>query len=187
MEAIFEYLMVLTSIIIGLGITNILVGFGEMLRSRASVRESPTHLAAVAVVLVLMLQHWWDSWNLHDVSYWTFPGLLFHLAGPIALFLASYLAFPRRVEGQDLEEYYHSQAMLLWGMGALYLLTALAYRPLIHSEPFLSMRTGTRLGGLALCLVLTFSRNRRLHAIGVWVAAVLLALFIAFFTLSAQG
>ncbi len=187
MEAIFEYLMVLTSIIIGLGIANILMGFGEMLRSRHEVRESITHLAVVAVVLVLMLQHWWDSWNLHEVTYWTFPGLMLHLAGPVILFLASYLVFPRSVRDQDMLQYYLSQATLLWSLGALYLLTTLVYRPWIHGEPFDGLRAGVRLGGTIFCLSLALSKSPRVHAVGVWIAAALLAAFIGLFTLSAQG
>ena len=70
----FEYVMVIVSIILGLGLTVILRGLARLARGALP--------CAVVVVwgfllLFLFLQNWWAFWDLAQVTQWTQPSFLF--------------------------------------------------------------------------------------------------------------
>ena len=65
---IFEYVMVMISIILGFGMTQLLRGFGKILRSE---RRDATLTLWTVFVFILFLQNWWAFWDLHAVTTWT--------------------------------------------------------------------------------------------------------------------
>ncbi len=178
---LFELLIVLDSIIIGLGLSEVLTGVGQLLRARGSVRVSGIHGLVVGLILLVLLQHWWDAWGLRGIAEWTFPALLLFVSGPILLFLLGYLAFPQSVAEWDLEQYYYRHAPLLWGLGALYLLTTILFRPVVLDVPLLSQKTLLRTGALVLCLSLAVSGKRSFHRIGVGAAVLAFAVYVLTF------
>lgn len=154
MIGLFEFVMVLESIIIGLGLAEILTGRGELLRARRRARVSWVHTAVVALVLLSLLQHWWDAWELRFIARWSFPGLLFFLTGPILLFLLAYVALPQTISDTDLEEYYFDHSLVIWALGATYLMTTLLFRPVFAGADLWSVETAIRGGGIGLCVLL---------------------------------
>jgi hypothetical protein len=68
--SLFEFLMVLVSIIIGLGITELLKGVGQMIRYRKSVRTYWVHSVLIVFVMIALLQQWWEIWDLQGVPGW---------------------------------------------------------------------------------------------------------------------
>jgi len=62
--SLFEFLMVLVSIIIGLGLAEILTGIAKMIRARASIQPYWVHAVAVVVLFGALLQQWWEIWGL---------------------------------------------------------------------------------------------------------------------------
>ena len=68
----FNYLAVLISIILGLGITQLLSGVGRLLQARGHVRLYWPTLAWVAVLLVVHVQTWWAMFGLRTLQTWTF-------------------------------------------------------------------------------------------------------------------
>ena len=104
---LFEFLMVLVSIIIGLGIAEILTGLARALRCRDSVQHYWVHSVLVLLVFVAQIQQWWESWGLRDAPEWTFLALIMMLVGPVCLFLITHLLFPEPVDGANLREYYY--------------------------------------------------------------------------------
>jgi hypothetical protein len=182
MVGLFEFLMVLESIIIGLGLAEILTGLGQLLRARRTARVSAVHTAVVGLILVSLLQHWWDTWGLRAIDRWSFPGLLLFLAGPIILFLLAYLALPQTVRNTDLEDYYYEHKSIIWGLGAVYLLTTMLFRPLAAGGQFLSAQNIVRGLGILLCVALMSTRNKSAHVGGVATAGILMILYVAFFS-----
>jgi hypothetical protein len=174
--------MVLDSIIIGLGLSEVLTGLGQLLRSRGAVRVYGVHAAVVVLILVILLQHWWDSWGLRVIAQWNFAGLVLFVTGPVLLFLLAYLAFPQSVAEWDLEEYYYKHSSLLWGLGALYLVTTLVFRPLVLDARYLSLQSLLRGVAVVLCVALAFTRRKSFHILGVSVAGLFLAVYVLSFT-----
>ena len=61
--SLFEFLMVLVSIIIGLGIVEILTGIARQIRCRESIQGYWIHSVLVAIVFFALLQQWWEIWG----------------------------------------------------------------------------------------------------------------------------
>ena len=83
----FEYLSVLVSIVIALGITEVTIGWGRLLQQRRRVRLSWLHAFWSLFTLFLMIQLWWGFWNFRTVERWSLAGLLAVVLEAITLVL----------------------------------------------------------------------------------------------------
>ncbi|WP_374473679.1 hypothetical protein [Arenimonas sp.] len=92
--AAFEYLGVFISIILGLGITQLLASFAGVLRDRHLLRLDDTPLAWAAMLVLLHVQTWWALFELRDIASWTFLQFAVVLLQPALLFLLSALVLP---------------------------------------------------------------------------------------------
>lgn len=162
---LFEFLMVLASVVIGLGITEILTGWANLLRARAEVRFYWIHVLFQIGVFFALLQQWWELWDHEGVEEISFIAVLVVLAPSIILFLIAHLLFPARAEEADLEEYYFRHAPLLWGLVTLGTIAGTFVPPLVFGYPVFHMANITGIPMLALCTVLAVSKNRRAHSI----------------------
>jgi hypothetical protein len=108
----FEYVMVLVSIIIGLGITHVLFGISGVVdrisRRKADLELSIAHAAWLGFCLAWMVMFWWWEYRfVSRVSDWTIGLYLFLVFYSITLFLMSAILVPRSWEGvQSLKEYF---------------------------------------------------------------------------------
>ena len=126
----FNYLAVLISIILGLGITQLLTGAGRLINLRARVRW---YLPVPVWLVVLLLIHvltWWTMFGLRTHGDWTFAGFLVTLLQPIVLYLITALLVPELpAEGPiDLRVSYYAHARWLFSL-LLTLLVASFVRP----------------------------------------------------------
>ncbi len=64
----FAFVMVLFSIIVGLGITELLTNVARQIRLRSKTKFSLLHTSVVAILFVALLQQWWEAWALQSVS-----------------------------------------------------------------------------------------------------------------------
>ncbi len=92
--SIFEYLMVMTSIVLAVALTQLLRGMTEIWQSR---RRYVPHLTWVVVVSIATVQIWWAFWDLNKVAEWTAFRFGFVLTVPIVIFLASAVLLPQRI------------------------------------------------------------------------------------------
>lgn len=90
----FEYLSVLTSIIVGLAIANLLSGSARLIQLRRRIRPHATTFCWMATLFLANMQIWWVAFERRDSATYTFFAFLFYLAMPIGVFLASYLVLP---------------------------------------------------------------------------------------------
>ena len=93
--AAFEYLSVLISIILALGMTRVLGGVGEMLQARSHRRIYWVHAIWIINLFVYLVVAWWIFYRWRNQQPWTFLLFLFVLISPTLLYLASLLLFPR--------------------------------------------------------------------------------------------
>jgi hypothetical protein len=90
----FDYLSVLISIVLGLGITNILAAFAGFVRNRSRIAMFwPTPLTLVTL-FVIHVQTWWALFSLHYMRQWAIAGFFMVLMQPVMLFLASAMLVP---------------------------------------------------------------------------------------------
>ena len=107
----FEYVMVLISIIVGLGITNVLLGVGAIIDRRAdgpALRIGRSHPVWLAFVFVWMVQFWWWEFRFSELrSEWPMGLYFFLVAYAVAVFLLAVILVPRRWEAVvDLDVYF---------------------------------------------------------------------------------
>jgi hypothetical protein len=91
----FEYLSVLISIILALGMTRVLAGVGEMLQVRPQRGIYWVHVIWIVNLFIYLVVAWWIFYRWRNQQKWTFFLFVFVLISPTILFLASMLLFPR--------------------------------------------------------------------------------------------
>ena len=172
---LFEFLMVLVSVVIGLGLTEILTGGANLLRARESVRFHWIHVLFQFGIFFALLQQWWESWDWVGLEEISFLAVLTLLASPVFLYLIAHLLFPSPVENADLKSYYYRQAPLLWGLVAAGTIVGNLFRPLAWGHPVFDPSNLSGIPTVAICVVLAASRNSRAHSI---LAPILILLLI---------
>jgi hypothetical protein len=96
----FQHVMVLTSIIIGLGITQLLIGVGALIDQLSEpgrrIRPSLTHGAWCMFVFLWLVSFWWWQFRLLSlVSTWTIGRYLFIILYAVLLFMLVVILVPR--------------------------------------------------------------------------------------------
>jgi hypothetical protein len=182
--SLFEFLMVLVSIIIGLGIAEILTGIARVIRCRDSIQSYWVHSVLVIFVFVALLQQWWEIWGVRGTPEWTFPGLIMMLGGPICLFLMAHLLFPEPVQGANLREYYYDAMRPIWWLAVLAVLLATLFRPLVLKHDLLTVDNATSFIAFIGFVVLAISPNKVLHALLVPILFITILLDVLLLTFS---
>jgi|SRR4030095_6318281 hypothetical protein len=101
----FEYLSVLISIILALGMTRVLAGVGEMLQARSRRRVYWVHAIWIINVFLYLVVAWWIFYRWRNQQPWTFFLSIFVLISPTLLYLASLLLFPREGDVDSAVDY----------------------------------------------------------------------------------
>ncbi|MEM7412172.1 MAG: hypothetical protein AAF430_18230 [Myxococcota bacterium] len=170
----FEYVTVLTSFVVAVGVSDLLSGWGRLYLHRASVAMFPLQLAASALLLLALLQSIWGYWGFRDVA-WNFGGFLLALSPLLPVVAAAHLITPPATgsSGQpaDPETHYHSVFRAIFTLLATWVALG------VVAELFLAgpdLHFGQLVRGLAIVLLLALrlTSNTSVH----WAGLVLLAL-----------
>jgi hypothetical protein len=92
--ALFEYLGVLISVVMGLGITHLLIGTSKLVQARDSVRVYWVHTLWTVNILIYILAIWWGLFWWSGLEEWTFYHFLFVTLYAVALFLLAAMLYP---------------------------------------------------------------------------------------------
>lgn len=113
----FNYLAVLISIVLGLGITQLLAGFARWLEQRSEVRVYAPSIIWAGTLLIVHVQTWWSMYGMRDHAPWTFLQFSIVLLQPIILFLLATLVLPSaHAHEQDMRSNYFGQRAWFFGM-----------------------------------------------------------------------
>lgn len=112
----FEYVSILVSIILGLGITQILSAFSDLLYNYKNVRFYWPHTFWIVFILFLHIQDWFITYQLKDKPVWHLPELFFILLYPISLFCVAKMLLPtnEREERNDMKLFYKGQYPIIF-------------------------------------------------------------------------
>ncbi|MBS1545312.1 MAG: hypothetical protein JST14_16870 [Bacteroidetes bacterium] len=104
----FEYVSVLISIILGLGITQIMTGLADMVHQWDRVKFYTPHTIWILMTFVLHIQEWWITYQLRTVNSWPLLLFLFMILYPVTLFILARILFPSAVsdEGVNLQTFF---------------------------------------------------------------------------------
>lgn len=120
----FNYLAVLISIILGLGITQLLSGLGRWIEQRSSFRAYGPAMCWAVILLVTHIQTWWTMFSMRHHTDWTFLQFSIVLLQPITLFLLATVALPGAGSELDLRSNYFAQKNWFFGLLMLLLVTS---------------------------------------------------------------
>lgn len=123
----FNYLSVLLSIILGLGITQILKGFRGLVLSRARVVRYWPALVWAASLLLIAVQSWWAMFQMRTIPVWTFPMFAVVLLQTTLTYMLAALVLPDFFGEQtvDLRAHYYAHRSLFFGLFVLVLATSI--------------------------------------------------------------
>ncbi|MBV8376022.1 MAG: hypothetical protein JO279_03375 [Verrucomicrobia bacterium] len=90
----FNYLSVLLSIVLGLAITQVLLGLRGLILTRAKVKLYFPTLIWAGLALLFPVQAWWASFSMRMHANWTFPALLIIMLQTISIYMVAALVLP---------------------------------------------------------------------------------------------
>lgn len=135
----FEYVSILISIILGLGITQLLSAFSDLLYHYRKVKFYWPHTIWLVFILFLNLQDWFITFKLKDKMEWNLPALLFVLLYPIALFVITKMILPTNEseERYNMKSFYFSQYNITFLMMAVSALLSLLFNVFLLNKNYI--------------------------------------------------
>lgn len=177
----FEYLSVLLSMVIALGVSEVASAWGGLLRERHRVRFYWVHGLWTLFTLLLMVQWWWGFWTFRTVEHWSFVALVAVVVEAIVLVLAALVLTPRVEPGReiDLREHYGEQSRIFFVLGFALMVQFALVDKWVGEQPFLHPENAVRGVGLGVAALGALSRDERVHQALALAALALLAVFVS--------
>lgn len=162
--ALFEFLMILVSVVIGLALSEVLMGAASLLRVRSSVRFYWLHILLQLGVFFALFQQWWESWGLAELSVLSFWTALMTLLPCIILLLIAHVLFPRPAENADLKSYYYQQSPVIWFLVLIGTVQGTFIAPALRGDVVLDLSNLSGLPATAICIVLVLTKRKHVHS-----------------------
>lgn len=106
----FDYLSVMISIVLGLGVAQLLTTAGVIIRERDRLKPYWLTVLWIAVLVLIHVQNWWTMFGLRDRADWSFTAFFMLLLQPIVLYLLSSLLTPNLDRETDLRAAFERQS-----------------------------------------------------------------------------
>jgi hypothetical protein len=184
---LFEYILVITSVIYALAIAQLLSGVARLSQSNATIRRFLPHTLWVVILFVCILMFWWAGWEFRTVE-WAFPKYVYIMITPIFMFYAASLIIPVIVDENDviLENHFSkTRVPVLWSY-FIALLTQYLDGPILAAEPWWFSDRSLQL--VVLCMVIwgVFGKSGRMQSLPP-IAVLLYLLFVSLTRLWTPG
>lgn len=133
----FEYVSILVSIILGLGITQILSSFSDLLYHYKEIKFYWPHTLWILFILFLHIQDWFITYQLKDKLAWSLPALFFILLYPITLFIAAKMLLPANEndKGTDMRIYYKSHYPVIFLIVGISIIISILFNIILLKKP----------------------------------------------------
>lgn len=179
----FEYVSVLISIILGLGITVLLTGLADIIRNYQAVKVYWPYLIWILIVFILHFQEWWISYSLRSEMEWTLPRFLFVITYPIVLFILAHLLFPQKwsKKGVDLKVFYFNNFPKYFGAALLLLVISILQNHFLLDYSLSDQYVQFAMTFFFLALLGARNKNEALH---MTMALLMLTLLILSFVIA---
>lgn len=164
---LFPHVRIVLGMIVGLGITRLLMTVAGLIQHPHRARVSAIHLLWVGSILVELVLFWWWQFALFRLETWTFAIILFLIVYAITLFLLAALLSPDNIaEYEGYEDFFLRRRAWFFGLfAATFVLDAIdtlikgeAYWQRFGLDYFIQVPFG-----LLLCVVVIRSTSRRIH------------------------
>jgi hypothetical protein len=164
---VFAHVRIVMGMVVGLGITRLLMGAAGLVQHPRRAKLSLTHLLWAASILIELVLFWWWEFELHNFTHWSFGIFAFLIGYAITLFLMAALLFPDKLDDYDgYADFFLKRRHWFFGLlGATFVLDLID--TLVKGEPYFDqLGTGYIIQipiGLALSGIAIWTSNRRFH------------------------
>lgn len=164
---LFPHIRIVMGMVVGLGITRLLMGVAGIVQHPDRAKVSLIHLLWAFSVLVELILFWWWEFALYEVTEWSFGIFAFLIFYAITLFLMAALLFPDKLDDYaGYEDFFLRRRHWFFGVFALTFLLDIV-DTLIKGEPYFDTLGLDYLiqvpVGLALCAIAIWTTSRRYH------------------------
>jgi len=164
---LYLHIRVVISIIVGLCITTLLNGFARFVQHPKRAKVSILHLGWAASLLLWVIHFWWWEYRLTLVEQWTFATYFFVILYAILFYFLCTLLFPSDLKDYSgYEDYFISRRKWFFGFLAATFVADIIDTTLKGSAYLNSFGIEYPIritGGLVLCFIGMFIRNRRIQ------------------------
>lgn len=101
--SIFEYVMILISVVISLGLARLLETHANLMKQGKRVTWSVTYLGWLLVLVLAQIDVWASLWQVHENARWTATDIGLGLLAAMTLFYASIFASPDLSDGEPID------------------------------------------------------------------------------------
>src|SRR6185436_4086279 len=102
------FIVALMSIIIGLGVTNLLAGAGRAFYRRRQNPIDEVHIVFTAATLLLLVLQWWVTFKWNTQVNWSFDEFLVLIVWTISLYMLTVFLYPPDLsEGEEHGDRFH--------------------------------------------------------------------------------
>jgi len=177
----FSYLSVILSIVLGLAIAQVLLGFRSLILTRAKLKLYPPTLIWAGMALLIPIQAWWADFALRKQANWTFLAFLVIMLQAISIYMMAALVLPD-ISGEnfvDLREHFFTHRSWFFGATLASVVFSLLKTLAIHGRlPNHFDRTFEfTFGAVAIAAALT--RSERFHKFLAPATGLLFIVYIA--------
>ena len=131
----FEFVTVLISIILGLGITQIVSGVADLIHHHDQVKVYWLHVFWLILVFFLHIQEWWQIYELKTFDDWHLPVFLFIILYPIVLFILARILFPGfSTDKVDIKAFYYNNFRKFFIILIILSLLAISENVFVHKR-----------------------------------------------------
>lgn len=153
--------------ILGMAIGNLLMACAEIAGGNRQPPLERIHLSWIVLLLLAMLNLFWETAAILDVAEWAFIDFLYVITGPMVLLFATGVIIAPAAEGDGPRQHYFELCGRFFAMMAIQTAWLIGMDFYFAMLSYLSLMNGVL---LALFVVLTISRNYQLHIVGNGIA-----------------
>ncbi len=179
---LFPHVRIVMGMVVGLGITRLLMGYAGLIQHPKRAKLSLVHLLWGFSILVELVLFWWWEFELYGVQHWNFGLFAFLIGYAVTLFLLAALLFPDKLDDYDgYEDFFLKRRHWFFAIFGLTFVLDIV-DTLVKGEPYFdTLGIGYLIQvpiGLALCAIAVRTADRRYHLALVSVHLIYQALWI---------
>jgi hypothetical protein len=180
-----EYLSVLVSIVIGLGLSHLLGSVGKLLSRRKRVQVYAPSVMTAMIVFLAHVQFWWGSFEFGRRIESNFFAFLIFLVTPILLYLIAVLVLPELDQDDSgvvsLREHYYEARPWFYGLSALIPVATAVRNAGFQGDALWNQDRPFELAFFLIALAGALTASERVHRV---IPMAMLALFVVMVVLT---
>jgi hypothetical protein len=175
----FNYIAVMISIILGLGLNQLLAGIGSLVQVRQRVRLYWLHALWVLIIIMGHADMWWSLWAVRASVAWTFPKFVYLLTGPALLVIASHIIMPSEFYEEihrtriDLDVHFFNVRRLFFSVMSVLSVWTVFLEPALGVRSLFVKFRLIQVAALAAFVSCAVSKNRVLQAVAAFVILII--------------